>query len=157
MKVNYYYLINHFAKYKEISMSQELDHFGKIIIRNMRDKQIEYVEGLLDGKWKAPELLVLQNKLHKLNKDQKELLMNLVEEITTNAMHDLLFELQEYHNSENAIEILVNSKNIVDLSDGIHGEIFGKDGWIDRFSSIKSKKEIDRSKQAEDWVKKQFT
>ena len=138
-------------------MTTELDQFAKIVIDNIRDKQIDYANILLNNKSNTSDLKLLQKKLNKLDKEQKKSINELLEEITTNTMHDLLFALQDCHNTEGGIEILVNNKNIVDLSDGIHGEIFGKDGWICRFSKVNSEKEIERSKIAQDWISREFS
>jgi hypothetical protein len=54
-------------------------------------------------------------------------------------MHDLLFALQEESDAEGAVRVYVNGDEVAKLSDGLHGEIFGDDGWIARYSEYPSK------------------
>ena len=54
------------------------------------------------------------------------------------ALHDLLFGLQEENHFTGRIKILVDEYDVVQISDGIHGEQYIKDGWIEKFSTYKS-------------------
>ena len=45
-------------------------------------------------------------------------------------MHDLLFALQEESDAAGAIRLFVDGQEVAKLSDGLHGEIFGKRRWI---------------------------
>ncbi len=115
---------------------KELDKFGAFFVQNFRDKALDNLLFLFDRRWKAPALQDLQNKIADLNQDQKNLVQELVDDILTTAMHDVLFAFQEYHDGGAGIEILVNDKLIAGFSDGLHGEIFGDDGWIKRYSKF---------------------
>ncbi len=97
---------------------------------------------MFDGKWKAPDLQPLQNKVSNLSPDMKATVYELAEDLLTNAMHDLLFAFQEYNDGDVGIEIMVDGKSIAELSDGLHGEIFGKEGWIVRYSKFPSPTEM---------------
>lgn len=137
-------------------MDESLEKFGKIIIENLRDKQIDFYRGLLTEKWKAEDLKDLQKKLKTIDKKDKETINDLVDELLTHAIHDLLFAIQENHDLENGLEILVDNKNVAELSDGLHGEIFSDDGWIQKFSKYKSDKETERSNWAKNMIDKMF-
>ena len=54
------------------------------------------------------------------------------------AIHDFLFALQEQADFDNEIQITVNDDNIVELSDGIHGEAYSDDGWYAKYSKYKT-------------------
>jgi len=56
------------------------------------------------------------------------------------ALHDLLFSVQEENHFEGRIQILIDGYDAVKISDGIHGEQFGEDGWIERYSNYKNTK-----------------
>ena len=71
-------------------------------------------------------------------------------------MHDILFALQESHDCKSGIEIMVDGTAVGEHSDGLHGEIFGDEGWIVRFSSHPSPREIERSRQAERNIQETF-
>lgn len=51
------------------------------------------------------------------------------------AIHDFLFALQEEADSGGEVAIRVRGKNVATLSDGLHGELFGEEGWFARFSA----------------------
>ena len=49
------------------------------------------------------------------------------------ALHDLLFALQEAHDLQQGIELLVDGVNVAGLSGMLQGEPLGPDGLIARF------------------------
>jgi len=111
-----------------------VDKFGKFIVENLRDKGIDFAEGLLSKHWKAPSLLDMQNEIANLNDIQKTAFIKAVTETIDGAMHDFLFALQEIKD----IQILVDGQNIVELSDGIHGEAYSDEGWFSKYSRHKT-------------------
>jgi hypothetical protein len=132
-------------------MSAPLDKFGEFIAQNLRDKMLHDLEIMLSGSWKAPELQELQTKLSGLTNAQKQTGRDLAERLTTAGMHDLLFAISD---SGGAVRVLVDGQDVAELSDGLHGEIFGDDGWITRFSKYPSEVEIERSKWAREQIQK---
>lgn len=115
-------------------MKEPLDNFGEFFVRNTRDKMLFDLDMLLRGEWKAPGLQELQTKLSKFSNDEKEVIRQMVEKIATGGMHDLLFALQEHADTDGSVHVFVDGVEPAKLSDGMHGEIFGEDGWIARFS-----------------------
>jgi hypothetical protein len=126
-----------------------LEKFGRFFVENFRDKSLVYLQFMLDGKWKAPDLQALQNKVSNLSPELKALLCEFTDELLTNGMHDLLFAFQESHDCKSGIEVMVDGKLVAALSDGLHGEIFGEDGWIVRYSKFPAAAESARSRWAE--------
>lgn len=45
-------------------------------------------------------------------------------------MHNMLFMLEEHEE----IEMLYAGENIVEESDGLSGELYTEDGWIEKYS-----------------------
>ena len=115
-------------------MKEPLDNFGEFFVRNTRDKMLFDLDMLLRGAWKAPGLQELQAKLSRFSDDEKEVIRQMVEKIATGGMHDLLFALQEHADVDGSVRVFVDGVEPAKLSDGMHGEIFGEDGWIARFS-----------------------
>ncbi|WJS96923.1 hypothetical protein NYQ10_10810 [Flavobacterium johnsoniae] len=118
---------------------QSLDIFGKFLVKNLRDKGIRNAETLLSNKSKAPSNLKLQTEISQFNESQKKLIKEIVIKSIDIAIHDFLFSLQELADFENNIQISINSKNIVELSDGIHGESYSENGWNAKFSKYGAK------------------
>ena len=112
----------------------DLDKFGEFFVQNFRDKALQNLQFLFEQKWKAPSLQDLQGRLAALREAERDLVYELVDDILTTAMHDLLFAIQESHDFGEGIEVLVDGKPVAGLSDGLHGEIFCDNGWIKRFS-----------------------
>ncbi|HVU28714.1 MAG TPA: hypothetical protein VHG71_13415 [Verrucomicrobiae bacterium] len=117
---------------------------------------LDDLEELLRGGSKAPKIQELQNKISKFSEAQKQTVREIAEEIITDGMHDLLFAIQEEADANGAIKVLVNGQEVAKLSDGMHGEIFGDDGWIVRYSKYPSNVEIERSKWAKQRIKELF-
>ncbi len=115
-----------------------VDKFGKFIVENLRDKGINYAEMLIKSLWKAPALLEMQNVIATLNPYQKRAFINAVTQTIDSSIHDFLFALQAQADFENEIQILVDGQNIVELSDGIHGEAYSDDGWFSKYSNYKN-------------------
>lgn len=110
----------------------ELDSFGKILMEGLRDSSINYFDMLSEGKWKAPDLQTLQTDLKIFNEEQISIMRRALISSIDTGIHDFLFKLQQQE--EEGIAIVVNGKNLADISDGLHGELFTEDGWYQRFS-----------------------
>lgn len=115
-------------------MNKPLDKFGKFFVRNLRDRMIYDLDMLLRGAWKAPGAKELQEKISRFSETDKEVIGEIAEHIITAGMHDLLFAFQEEADGDGEIQVLVGGSEIAKLSDGMHGELFGNQGWIARFS-----------------------
>jgi hypothetical protein len=116
-----------------------LNKFGEFLVQNLRDSGINFAEGLLKNHWKTPELLNLQNEIQALSSNQKNIVRQVVVATIDSAIHDFLFAIVEQADFDNDIQIIVDNKNIVELSDGLHGEPYSKDGWYARFSKYNPK------------------
>ncbi len=118
-----------------------LNEFGKFITYNLRDRGINHYDLLAKGHWKAPSLQNLQNDLSKLTAEEPDIVRRCVVKVLDNALHDFLFALQEAHDNDEEINIVVDNENIASLSDGLHGEPFTEDGWIAKFGEHPESKE----------------
>jgi len=118
--------------------TDKVDKFGKFLVDNLRDKGIIYAEGLLNNKWKAPVLQNIQLGLTNLEDSEKEVVRNAIIATLDSAIHDFLFALQEQTDFENGIKILVDGENVIELSDGIHGEPYSDEGWYSKYSKFKT-------------------
>jgi len=111
-----------------------LDKFGRFLMENLRDRCVEHFEWLASQKWRAPGLQALQADVAAIGEHERGVVQRCVVAGVDSAIHDFLFKLQERADFENDIQVIVDGKNIVPLSDGIHGELFGAEGWRSRFS-----------------------
>ena len=116
---------------------ESLDYFGQFLMKNYRDKALKALEIAITNKWKSKSFKEFQDFLQTLTESQQRMLFVGFRQIIDGALHDLLFSLQEENHFTDRIKILVDEHNIVQASDGIHGEQYSKDGWIEKFSSYK--------------------
>ena len=107
-----------------------LDEVGKILMSEVRDKTILRTENILEGKVRAPELIQLSKKLNSTITGEQIILKELINEITDNLIFNLLNVLEEDADILKLIYVDENTKeyNIVELSDGLAGELFTEDG-----------------------------
>jgi hypothetical protein len=118
--------------------TDKVDKFGKFLVDNLRDKGIICAEGLLNNKWKAPALQNIQLGLSNLRDSEKEIVKNAIIASLDSAIHDFLFALQEQVDFNNEIKILVDGENVIEQSDGIHGEPYSDSGWYSKYSKFKT-------------------
>ena len=122
------------------NQQSSLDKFGEFIVVNLRDKAIETAEMLLENGSKSPQTKILQDELLTFNAAQKAIVANAVKASIDAAIHDFLFAIEEQADFENDIQIIVNEDNIVEMSDGLQGELFTQDGWLEKYSKFKGEK-----------------
>lgn len=111
-----------------------LDKFGRFLMEHLRDHAIDDVDTLVAAGWKAPGVQALQTELVGLTAQQRSVVRRCVITCVDSAIHAFLYKLQELADFENDLQVLVDGKNVAMLSDGIHGEPFGEEGWQAPFS-----------------------
>lgn len=65
-----------------------------------------------------------------LSSDDIEIVRWLIPEIVDVSLHNMLFMIEE----NDDIELLFENENLKEISDGLAGELYTEDGWIDKFS-----------------------
>jgi hypothetical protein len=121
---------------------ESLDYLGEFLIKNHKDRTLSTLEKSFAGQWKVKSLQEFQSFIKSLSTEQKEILFKGFEFIITGALHDLLFNLMEENHFTGRIKLLVDNHDAVKISDGLHGEQFSKDGWIEKFSKYKETDKI---------------
>lgn len=117
------------------NIKNPLDEFGQFIIKNMRDKGIDNYDKLEQGFWKSPSLQSIQEELKQFDEKQLAIIRKCVGSSIDTAIHDFLFALQVSTDLSQGVELIVDGVNIAELSDGLHGEPFGEDGWYAKYSA----------------------
>jgi hypothetical protein len=105
-----------------------LQKFGKFVVEKIWDEPIEHHLLMQNSHWNSPEVQELQGAIVALPGDQKALTLKAVRYAVYTSLHYLLHGLQEAHDLHQGIEVLVDGKNVAELSDMLHGEFFGEDG-----------------------------
>ena len=115
-----------------------LDKFGEFMVAKLRDRAIEQHMVTQAGHWKAPRLQSLQRRLAELTPVQRQLVQDVVVDVVDSALHDILFALQEAHDGNQGISVLVDGHDVAAVSDGLQAEPYGSGGWVARFSRFAS-------------------
>ena len=115
--------------------SEILDKFGRFLIENSFNKGLNKIESLIKGELKTYKNL--QKEVSKFNNKQLVTLKRCFVTMFNEALHDLLFALQESYENNKDINIIVDGKNIAELSDGLNGELYSDEGWYVKFSNYK--------------------
>lgn len=118
---------------------EALDYLGEFLMKHHRDRALFTLEKAFAGEWKAESLQNFQAVLRDLSREQRDKLYEGFESMISGVLHDLLFNLQEENNFANRIKLFVDGYDAVKISDGLHGEQYSEDGWIERFSKYKKK------------------
>ncbi|MBS9429831.1 hypothetical protein CE143_16020 [Photorhabdus luminescens] len=122
-----------------MSDTELLKIFGHILMTTVRDRSIERFENISSGTVKAKYLLELHNLIENFTLEQREILRKLVVESIDNVIFNLLDMLEQ---NEDSMKLLLSEnngseRNIINISDGLSGELFTDDGWIEQFSKYK--------------------
>jgi hypothetical protein len=108
--------------------------FGEFIVKILWDKAIQFHDLLDRGHWKAPLLQQLQKDLAALTPKEREIVRRCVVQSLGVGLHDFLLALGEAHDFKKGIAVVVDGIDIVEQSDGLHGESFGPDVWMAKYS-----------------------
>src|SRR5262245_2940355 len=111
-----------------------VEKFGALVVARLRDSAIDHADGLLAGRWKSADTKALQLALAQLSPEQRQLVRRVVVTSVDSGLHDFLFALGQAHDAQQGIAVVVDGRNIGALSDGMHSEPFGEEGWFARFS-----------------------
>ena len=114
-------------------MEDILNEFGKILIKEVRDNVINSMNESIDGKRKGIEAQLIQKKIAILNEEQNEVLKELILEIVDCSLDSMLFMIE----GDPELQLIFQGVDLKEVSDGLSGELYTEDGWIQKFSEYK--------------------
>ena len=119
-----------------------LNQFGKLLMKEVRDIAISEFHDIIEDNFVSKESKYLQGIVKKDNIKKDSL-----EKIVTEMIDRTIFKFLFLFEINEEFSIVANSgktpKNLVEISDGLSGEIFTEDGWIKKYSQYK---------QIDDWM-----
>lgn len=115
--------------------NRELDRFGEILIRQVRDKVISDWDRVLSGDQKGETANEVRTILALSGGDAASVVSKVIPKLVDSALHQLLQTVEE----ERAIRVSIGDDkstavSLREASDGLAGELYGRRGWIARFS-----------------------
>ena len=108
-----------------------LNDFGKTLISEVRDTTIRNYIKMFDGTMNGLTARQVHEKLDRFNDEQMATVKWLLSKIVDTSLHNILFMLEQ---NKNELELLYKGLNINEISDGLCGELYSEDGWIEKYS-----------------------
>ncbi len=116
-------------------MSKNMDKLGKLVMEKLRDVSIELCQGLTESRFESPGHKEIQKEIEALSPQQKEILIECVAYCVDGGINDFLFNLDKISRNSGEISLIVNGENIIKLTENLAHELYGKEGWQQRFSA----------------------
>lgn len=117
-------------------MNKKIDYFGEFIIKHFRDVALECVEGLCEEKFDSPGHRAYQKEIASLSDNEKRILKETLAYCIDGGLNDFLFHLDKEGRLKKRIRVIIDGLESTDLSEGLHKELHGKNGWKNRFSKF---------------------
>ena len=111
-------------------MNDKLQYFGNKLMKEVRDRTIREFDLRVSGKMMDEESQRLANKMQNMNEEQRELINKIISQSIDLCIHNTLCLLED----NDDIVLLVDDISISECSDGLSGELYTEDGWIQKFS-----------------------
>ena len=111
-------------------MEDVLNEFGKILITEVRDGTIDSMNKMIDGTMKGTIAKLIRKKISILDKEQIEILKWLIPEIVDFSLDSMLFMFEGHPD----LQLVFQGVDLKEVSDGLSGELYTEDGWIQKFS-----------------------
>lgn len=112
-----------------------MDKFGKLVMEKLRDVSIDLCQGLTESRFESPGHEEIQKEIEALSHQQKETLIKCVAYCIDGGINDFLFNLDKASRNSGEISITVNGESIIKLTENLTHELYGKEGWQQRFSA----------------------
>lgn len=111
-------------------MVDVLSCFGEILIHEVRDRTIHGFDLRITGKMRDKSSQQLFEEIQEMDDSQRQLIAKIIPQIVDLSIHNMLCMIEEQTN----IDLKIEKESIAEISDGLAGELYSEDGWIQRFS-----------------------
>ncbi|MEZ3428796.1 MAG: hypothetical protein K1W36_00600 [Lachnospiraceae bacterium] len=111
-------------------MNNELNSFGKILMNDVRDTTIESFDNMINGTMKGITAENVQEKIREFSDGQIDVVKWMIPQVVDLCLHNILWMVEQ----EEDITLSFKEINLKDESDGLSGELYTEDGWIQKYS-----------------------
>lgn len=114
-----------------------LNQFGKDFIKSVRDNSLFVFEGIVSGHMKSRTDRELHEAIKNLKNEDVELLRQIVYKMVDSTIHNTLFFFEQDIDDWKISNPERNATSLADISDGLCGELYSEEGWIEKYSEYK--------------------
>lgn len=111
-----------------------LDLFGEELMYNVRDYCLDQFHNSINREANTDTKKSFQKNFSSFTPEQQIFIKNLVSELTDAALHYFLWMFQNSENFELSYHDSNITTNLNNISDGLCGELYTEDGWIEKYS-----------------------
>lgn len=112
---------------------QPLAVFGQVFIQQVRDNALFVFGRTVTGHMKGERAQEMRQQLKSFSPEQMAVVKDLVYQMVDTCLHHTLFMFQE-HPEWVISQPDAGIGSLNELSDGLAGELYTEDGWIEQFS-----------------------
>lgn len=110
-------------------MEDKLNDFGEILINQVRNSTINTFYKMIDGKSKSTTGKKVYEKIANFDNENIDILKELILEVVDIELHNMLFIIE----GNDDIKLFFEDEDLKEISDGLSGELYTEDGWIEKF------------------------
>jgi hypothetical protein len=118
---------------QECQLMSELDAFGQLLMRDVRDRAIRELFGQLQGAGPGP---LPEELLRKISAADEAAIRSLISYAADQTIGNFLWYLYTNEDDRKFAMFGPGETNMASLSDGIHTEPFSEQGWIAKYSAF---------------------
>ena len=115
-----------------------LESAGKTLIEMVRDESIGKSQDVLAGNIKSQQAQLIHQKLSHLEQPEKDAIIEFMRLSVDSTLHSLLWMVEESPELDLVVYCGDSKKYLSEESDGLSGELYGEDGWIEKYSNYPS-------------------
>lgn len=127
----------------DVSKRAILEEFGESLMNEVRDEACGVLQRLMTGKMADKQSKAMYKRIAKLTPEHR----GLVEELLVEAVDQGLAMFLNFLDQHEVVVRWADSKgrkhDVRAISDGLMGELYTQDGWIEKFSKFRNTLELE--------------
>lgn len=120
-----------------MSKINKLDVFGSLLVATTRDDTYEQFKKIMYGELNSRSAKILHEKLLKFDHSELKVIQTVVRDTIDSTIHHFLWMIDQNEEYDLISYLDEEKKSYVslrDMSDGLCGELYTEDGWIEKYS-----------------------
>ncbi len=115
--------------------TQKLELFGKEFITKVMDFSLNEYQMIKTGKMRSQQAKEISSIISSFNPVDEEKIDSIVLDVIGRLMHNTLRMFEESKGFSIADKkVIPGGEDILEISDGLSGELYGENGWVEKYS-----------------------